>query len=70
MHTYKYNVRCVKSILRFFSKKITHTVQYQTKTVPNQNLCPITIMIDRSIDKNSNKFYIKINDFLIKFSNF
>ncbi len=56
----------VNSLLRFLLKKLQLVLycKYQTQTVPYQNQS-----IDRSFDKNSNKFYVKINDFLIKFSN-
>jgi hypothetical protein len=71
-------VYIIQVIIEIFVKKtITRTVQYQTKPyrtkIRNQLIFFKAVPDhdhDRLFDKNSNKFYIKINDFLIKFSNF
>ncbi len=51
-------MRC-EVIIEIFVEKLQLVLycKYQTQTVPYQNQS-----IDRSFDKNSNKFYVKIND--------
>jgi hypothetical protein len=55
---YVYIMRC-EVIIEIFVEKLQLVLycKYQTQTVPYQNQS-----IDRSFDKNSNKFYVKIND--------